>query len=85
MFEELFFRVSMLFSDKEFTGFLLLVGNILNQISDTAIKVFADPVKMVNIQPVGHFIVNVIDCGRSDACLACKFRLTHTFFAKYSG
>ena len=31
LFEELFFLVSVLFSDKKFTGFLLFLGNICNQ------------------------------------------------------
>ena len=50
MSEELFFTVSVMFLYKKISGLFLPVGNVLNQIRNTAIKVSTDSVKVLNVQ-----------------------------------
>lgn len=44
------------------TGTLYFVGNILNQVRNLAVKHFADPVKMIQIDPLDDLIVHIADC-----------------------
>lgn len=76
--------VFVLFSDEKCTGFLLFVRNVFNQVCYVTFEVFADSVKMTDIEAFGNFVVDVVYCRRSYTGLTCKFRLSYTFFAEYS-
>ncbi len=80
LFQRLFF---VLFSDEKRTGFLLLVGNVLNKVCYVTFEVFTDTVKVTDIETFSNFVVDVIDCRGSYTGLTCKLRLSHTFFAEY--
>ena len=63
----------------------LCVRDSLHDFIKVAVQGFTDQVQVFQVDPVHHFMVNLIDRGGSDACAAGEIGLCPAHLTQFSG